>query len=122
MIEIACKGILFDMDGVLIDSTVAIERVWTRWALARGFEPGEILAKAHGRPSLAIVQEYLPDSDHEKESLDAERCEMEDLDGVVACRGSKELLSALPADRWTVVTSCSKPLAEAKLNFAAMPI
>jgi sugar-phosphatase len=122
MTHIECKAVLFDLDGVLIDSTAAIERVWTRWAMARGFDPKEVLAAAHGRPSLAVVQEYLPDSDHEKESLEAERCEMEDLEGVVACSGARELLAALNDARWTVVTSCSRDLVEAKLLAVGMPI
>jgi len=122
MIHIECKAVLFDLDGVLIDSTAAIERVWTRWAIARGLDSEEVVAGAHGRPTLAMVQEYLPDSDHEKESLEAERCEMEDLEGVVACNGAKELLAALPGTGWTVVTSCSKDLAEARLLAVGMPI
>jgi sugar-phosphatase len=122
MIIIECKAVLFDLDGVLIDSTAAIERVWTRWAIARGFDPKEVLAAAHGRPSLAMVKEYLPDSDHEKESREAERCEMEDLEGVVACNGARELLAALNGARWTVVTSCSNELAEAKLSAVGIPV
>jgi mannitol-1-/sugar-/sorbitol-6-phosphatase len=47
---------------------------------------------------------------------------MEDLDGVVACRGAKTLLCNLPFEMWTVVTSCSRPLALAKLAFADLPI
>lgn len=122
MILIECKAVLFDLDGVLIDSTAAIERVWTRWAIARGFDPKEVLAAAHGRPSLALVKEYLPDSDYEKESREAERCEMEDLEGVVACNGARELLAALNGARWTVVTSCSNELAEAKLSAVGIPV
>ena len=122
MIHIECKAVLFDLDGVLIDSTAAIERVWTRWAIARGLDPREVVAAAHGRPSLAMVQKYLPNSDHEKESLEAERCEMEDLEGVAACHGAKDLLAALPVACWTVVTSCSRSLAEAKLSAAGIPI
>jgi len=122
MIHIECKAVLFDLDEVLIDSTAAIERVWTRWATVRGFDPAKLLAAAHGRPSMAIVQEYLPDADHEKETLEAERSEMEDLEGVVACDGARELLAALNGALWTVVTSCSKELAEAKLSAAGMPI
>ena len=123
MIHIECKAVLFDLDGVLIDSTAAIERVWTRWAtVTSGFDPAKLLAAAHGRPSMAIVQEYLPDADHEKETLEAERSEMEDLEGVVACDGARELLAALNGALWTVGHSCSKELAEAKLSAVSIPI
>jgi sugar-phosphatase len=49
--EIACAAILFDMDGVLTDSTPAVARVWIRWARERGFDPEKVVRMAHGRPS-----------------------------------------------------------------------
>ena len=64
MIEIRCNALLFDMDGVLIDSTPAVARVWHQWALEHGFDPEEVVARAHGRPSMTTVREYLPHADH----------------------------------------------------------
>ena len=69
MPDIHCKAMLFDLDGVLIDSTPAVTRVWRRWALEHGFDPEELLARAHGRPSLTTVREYLPNADHAVENL-----------------------------------------------------
>ena len=68
---------LFDLDGVLIDSTRAVARVWHRWAVEHGFDPDEVIARAHGRPSLTTVSEYLPDADHAAENLEVERREMQ---------------------------------------------
>ncbi len=65
MTEITCGAVLFDLDGVLVDSTPAVIRVWTRWALARGFDPDEVVRRAHGRPSIATVRDYLPHADAE---------------------------------------------------------
>ncbi len=122
MSEVACDALLFDMDGVLIDSTPAVARVWRRWAEERGFNPDEVIAKAHGRPSLMSVMEYLPNADHRLENREVERREMEDLEGVVPLPGALELLSSLPQNRWTIVTSATRPLAEVRLRAAGLPI
>jgi sugar-phosphatase len=122
MIQIRCAALLFDMDGVLIDSTPAVARVWHQWALAHGFDPKEVVARAHGRPSLTTIREYLPNADHEAEDREVERMEMLDLEGVVPLPGTVELLHKLPAKRWTIVTSCTRPLAEVRLRAAGLPI
>jgi sugar-phosphatase len=121
MIRIACSAMLFDLDGVLIDSTPAVERVWRQWAIEHGFEPEEAIRRAHGRPSLATVREYLPNADHHAENRIVERREIEDLEGVVPMAGAAELLAALPPERWAIVTSCTRPLAEVRLRAAGLP-
>lgn len=122
MIEIRCAALLFDMDGVLIDSTPAVTRVWQKWAIAHNFDPREVVARAHGRPSIMTIREYLPDADHEAENRIVERAEIEDLDGVVPLPGARELLAALPHDRWTISTSSTRPLAEVRLRAAGLSI
>ena len=120
MTELHCDALLFDLDGVLIDSTPAVSRVWRRWAIEHGFNPEEVTARAHGRPSLATIREYLPNSDHEAENREVERREIEDLEGVVPLPGALELLCSLPQDRWTIVTSCTRKLAEARIRAAGL--
>jgi sugar-phosphatase len=122
MSQVRCSALLFDMDGVLIDSTPAVARVWHKWAMERGFNPEEVVSRAHGRPSLATVREYLPNADHEAENREVERREIEDLEGVVPLPGSVDLLATLPEDRWTIVTSCTRRLAEVRLRAAGLPI
>ncbi len=119
---ISCAALLFDLDGVLIDSTPAVARVWGRWAVAHGFNPDEVVANAHGRPSIATIREYLPDSDYEAENLIVESGELEDLDGVVPLPGAVELLARLPENRWTIVTSCTRALAEVRIRAAGLPL
>jgi len=121
MVEITCEGLLFDLDGVLVDSTPAVARVWTKWAIAHGFDPDETVRLAHGRPSVDTVRDLLPDADFEAENEVILRGEIEDIDGVVALPGIRELLSSLPPDRWAIVTSCSRPLAEVRLKAAGLP-
>ena len=122
MTQISCAALLFDMDGVLIDSTPAVARVWRRWALEHGFNPEEVVARAHGRPSLTTVREYLPNANHEAENCEVERREIEDLEGVVPLPGALELVASLPEDRWTIVTSCTRRLAEVRLRAAGLPL
>lgn len=122
MTEIRAAALLFDLDGVLINSTPAVARVWRRWALEHGFDPEEVVGRAHGRPSLTTVREYLPNADHEAENREVERREIVDLEGVVPLPGALELLASLPADRWTIVTSCTRPLAEVRIRAAGLPL
>ena len=122
MIQLHCAALLFDMDGVLIDSTPAVARVWRHWALEHGFNPEEVVARAHGRPSLTTVREYLPNADHEAENREVERREIEDLEGVVPLPGALDLLASLPADGWTIVTSCTRRLAEVRIKAAGLPL
>ena len=122
MIEIRCAALLFDLDGVLINSTPAVARVWRRWAIEHGFDPEEVVARAHGRPSLTTVREYLPNADYAAENREVERREIEDLEGVVPLPGALDLLASLPHDRWTIVTSCTRPLAEVRIRAAGLPL
>lgn len=119
---IRCSALLFDLDGVLIDSTPAVTRVWRQWALEHGFDPEEVVCRVHGRPSLTTVREYLPNADHAAENREIERREMQDADGIVTLPGARELLVGLPPDRWTIATSCTRPLAEIRLRAAGLPV
>jgi sugar-phosphatase len=122
MTQIRCSALLFDLDGVLINSTPAVARVWRRWASEHGFDPEEVLGRAHGRPSLSTVREYLPNANHELENREVERREIADLEGVIPLPGALELLASLPQDRWTIVTSCTRPLAEVRIRAAGLPL
>jgi sugar-phosphatase len=117
--KIICAGFLFDMDGVLVDSTPAVARVWSRWALDHGFDPVWATKKAHGRPSMATIQELLPTASpevHQKENKCVEREEIADVADVVALPGTLELLSHLPQHQFAVVTSATRALAEVRLG------
>ena len=122
MVEVAYRGLLFDLDGVLIDSTPAVARVWSRWAIEHGFDPDDTVRRAHGRPSITTIRELLPNADHEAENEKVERGEIEDVEGLVPLPGAREFLNSLRPDQWTIVTSCTRPLAEARLKAAGLPI
>jgi mannitol-1-/sugar-/sorbitol-6-phosphatase len=121
-VRIQCQAVLFDLDGVLVDSTPAVARVWTGWAREHGFDPDSVVRMAHGRTSLATIRELLPDADHAAEDRDVERREIEDVADVVPLPGALELLRSIPADRWAVVTSGTRPLAEVRIRAAGLPL
>jgi len=99
-----------------------VSRVWTIWANKYGFDPEETVRRANGRPSITTIRELLPHVDHDTENSIVEKMEIEDLDDVVALPGAVELLQSLPARRWTIVTSCTRPLALVRLRAAGLPV
>ncbi len=121
MTSIRCRGVLFDLDGVLVDSTPAVVRVWAGWAHEHGFNPDEVVKKAHGRPSITTIRELLPHADHAAEDREVERREIADVEGVVPLPGAMELLKALPLERWAIVTSCTGALANVRIAAAGLP-
>ena len=88
------SALLFDLDGVLVDSTPAVTRVWTGWAIEHGFEPEKTVREAHGRPSIETIRELLPGADHEAAEPRTRGREIADLDGVVPLPGAIELLNS----------------------------
>lgn len=119
---IRCSALLFDLDGVLIDSTPAVARVWHQWAVEHGLDPETVIRMAHGRPSRTTIRDLLPHADIDREDREVERREIQDLDGVVLLPGARDLLNALPDERWTIATSCTRALAEVRLRAAGLPI
>ena len=121
MNPIKCRGVLFDLDGVLVDSTPAVARVWAGWAHEHGFDADEVVKKAHGRPSITTIRELLPDADHDAEDGEVERREIADTEGVIPLPGAMELLQALPLERGAIVTSCTRALAHVRIAAAGLP-
>jgi mannitol-1-/sugar-/sorbitol-6-phosphatase len=120
--KIECSGVLFDLDGVLVDSTPAVSRVWAKWAARHGFVADDVVREAHGKPSIATIRELLPHGDHDAENREVERGEIEDVDGVIPLPGALELLRTLPLERWAIVTSCTRTLAEVRIRAAGLPM
>jgi sugar-phosphatase len=115
---------LFDMDGTLLSSIAAAERVWSTWARKHGIDVETFLPTMHGvRAEDTIRKQNLVGIDVAKEVAWVMQAEIDDVDGVLAIDGIIEFLNALPQDRWSIVTSATKELAAARLAAAgiAMP-
>jgi mannitol-1-/sugar-/sorbitol-6-phosphatase len=117
-----CAAVLFDLDGVLVDSTRSVERQWRLWAQERGQDPEEILEMAHGRRTIEVIRWLAPHLDIEAEVRRVEKREAEDTDGVEVMPGAAALLAAIPESRWAVVTSGTTHLATSRLRHAKLPI
>ncbi len=122
MPQLDCAAVLFDLDGVLIDSTPCVTRVWRQWAMEHGLNPDEVVHIAHGRRSIETVRIVTPQLDAELENQEIEGREIADTEGITVFDGAADLLRSLPPTRWTIVTSGTRPLATKRLQVAGLPI
>jgi sugar-phosphatase len=121
-VSISCEAILFDMDGILIASIGSVERSWTKWAILRGVDPALARATAHGRRAVETIARLRPDLDSDAELTVIEDLEVADNEGLAILPGVLNLLAALPANRWTVVTSATERLARLRLAAGGIPV
>ncbi|WP_458089205.1 HAD family hydrolase [Streptomyces malaysiensis] len=115
--KISADALLFDNDGTLVSSLDSVRRCWTRWAGEFGIAPEDFArVELHGRPADDIIADLLPPDRAPRARARIDELELEDVPGgVKLLPGTAELLAALPAGRWAVVTSANGPLAEARL-------
>ncbi len=117
-----CSAILFDLDGVLVDSTRSVDRQWRVWARARGVDEEKVMAIAHGVRALEVIRRVAPQLNAEAEVRELEALEAEDRQDVSAMPGAATLLKSIPDDRWCVVTSGTRHLASTRLPLAGLPL
>src|SRR5713226_5445955 len=103
MTHLRCDAVLFDLDGVLVDSTACIERHWRRWAAERDLDADHIMRVAHGRPTVETIRLVAPQLEAEQEAARLDSGEAFDTGGVAKIEGAAQLLRSLPADAWAVV-------------------
>jgi sugar-phosphatase len=118
----SCAAILFDLDGVLVDSTRAVDREWREWAAQKGVDGDAIMAIAHGVRTVEVIRRVAPQLDAEAEATEIENREAGDQHDVLVMPGAVELVRSIPIGQWGVVTSGSKLLASARLRFCGFPI
>jgi sugar-phosphatase len=118
----SCQAILFDLDGVLVESRPVVERQWARWAKEHGLDAAEVIHIAHGTPTIDTVRTVAPQLDAAAEASTIEQREIADLDGVRVIPGAADLLARIPPDRWAVVTSGTRVLATTRLRAVGLPV
>jgi sugar-phosphatase len=121
-IVLRAAAILFDMDGVLVDSRAAIDRVRRRWARRRGLDEAAVVALPHGRKTSDIIAALAPHLDLREEVAWLDADEERDLEGIVAIPGAAPLLRTLAPGEWAVVTSSGSDLARRRLRAAGLPV
>jgi sugar-phosphatase len=118
----SCKAILFDLDGVLVDSAECVERTWREWATRHRLDPESVIAVAHGRRTLETVRLVAPQLSAEAELATLAASESTTSEGVYEIAGAREILELLPADKWAIVTSGTRAVAEFRLRHAGLPV
>jgi mannitol-1-/sugar-/sorbitol-6-phosphatase len=121
-VKIETKGLLFDMDGVLISSIGSVERCWRRWAAIYGVPNAESYEVPHGMRAIDIVRMLRPDIDADEGLRVIEDMEVEDTGDLRVLPGVKKLLEELPPERWAIVTSCTRRLLLGRLAAAGLPV
>lgn len=117
-----CSAILFDLDGVLVDSTRSVARQWRLWASENNIDPEKVMEIAHGRRTIEVVRILAPHLDAKAEEKKIEKREAHDNNGVAVMPGAAELLKSIPEGRWCVVTSGTRYLATSRLRLFELPI
>lgn len=121
-LHVPAQGLLFDNDGVLVDSLAAVESAWTRWARAHDLEPEQALSIVHGRRAADTVAQLVSEDRRAAAVELIDTFEIEDADVVAAMAGVPALLAMLPPGSWAVVTSGTRLLATARLRAAGLPV
>ena len=115
MSNFSCDAVLFDLDGVLVDSRACVERQWTRWAVAHGLDPAAVLRVAHGRRAVEAIAWLAPELDAAAEASRLAAAEMADTPSLTVVPGAAALARSLPPGAWGIVTSAPRAVALARL-------
>jgi mannitol-1-/sugar-/sorbitol-6-phosphatase len=121
-LTLTCDAILFDLDGVLVDSHAVVERTWRRWGEKHGLDGAQLVRRAHGRRTIETVREVAPHLDLDEEVRWLAETELSDFEGIVALPGAAIVLRTLRDTEWAVVTSGGRELARRRLEYAALPV
>lgn len=118
----AFGAFLFDMDGTVLNSIAAAERVWAAWARRHGVDVESFLPTIHGARAIDTIRRLnLPGVDAEAQSAFIAQAEIDDVEGIVQIPGAAAFLASMPAERWAMVTSAPRDLAVRRLAAAGIP-
>jgi mannitol-1-/sugar-/sorbitol-6-phosphatase len=117
-----CAAILFDLDGVLVDSRIVVERAWRDWATKHGLRFEDVILHAHGRRTAETIAAAAPHLDARAETLALEDDEIARAREVAPLAGAHDLLGQLAGARWAIVTSGSRRLARPRIEACGFPL
>jgi sugar-phosphatase len=120
--SVRANALLFDLDGVLVDSGECVRRVCTSWAIARGLDPELVLRTGHGRRVQETIRAVAPHLDLDREVAELVGIEARTTDGVYPVPGAAALVASLPPGAWAVVTSGARTVATLRLRHVGLPI
>ena len=120
--KVHVRGILFDMDGVLVSSLGSVERSWAKWGAMRNVDGALAIKTAHGQRAIETVRKLRPDLNDVEELKLIEEIEIADKDDIEVLRGVQGILAALPEKYWTIVTSATEKLARSRLGYAGLAV
>lgn len=116
-----CKAIIFDLDGVLVDSSAVVERHWQEWADKHGLDMAVLHPIMHGRRAIETMRMVAPHLDIETEAAEFAALEVAENDGLLPIEGAVSLLQSLPPGRWGVATSGTRAIALSRLRAGGLP-
>jgi sugar-phosphatase len=122
MARFTCQAVLFDLDGVLVDSRACVERQWSVWADRHGLERGAVLQTAHGRRAVEVVAALAPHLDALREAAALAVAEMADSSHLARVPGAAALLRSIPRSAWAITTSAPRAIAVARLAQAGLEV
>lgn len=117
-----CDAVIFDLDGVLVDSTEVVERHWRQWAEKQNLNSDSIFSVMHGRRTVDTIHLVAPHLNAAEEAAVLEAGESHDVDGMEVIPGAVDLVASLPSDAWAVATSGAHATASARLQFAGVSL
>ena len=117
-----CRALLFDLDGVLVDSHVADEQVWRTWAAERRVDVEALIRAGQGRRTSDTLRDMAPHLDITAEAAAMDAMEERQTTGILAADGAASLLGRLAAGHWAIVTSASRRVATMRLTVAGLPL
>ena len=116
------RAFLFDMDGTVLNSIAAAERIWAAWAVRHGVDVESFLPTIHGARAIDTINRLaLPGVDAEAQAAFITQAEIEDVEGIVEVLAAADFLKSLPAHQWAIVTSAPKALALRRMAAAGIP-
>jgi sugar-phosphatase len=115
------RALLFDNDGVLVDSHAAVNKAWATLASEYGLE-GFSISNHYGTRAQDLILQLVGEEKFEAANNRINELEQQTADQTHALPGSIELLTSLPEGTWTICTSANSNLGRARILASGLPL